>query len=422
MNNLPRDREGHYEKFRSNEPKTPLRRSTEWPAIGYEDQTWAGTPRASYGPAATRDNRLATTYESAVPAHIAELTPRLDSETLAEAEAATVELSRFDAELGSRVSAFAPVLLRSEAASSSQIENLTASARSVLTAELGAKTGTNAMLIAANTNAMRSAIDLADALSPSGIRELHAVLMASQPLHTPGQWRTEPVWIGTSSENPHGATFVAPSTERVPDLIEDVVRFSIRDDIPALVQVAIAHAQFETIHPFSDGNGRTGRALAQSMLRKRGVTRNVAVPVSAGLLGNIPKYHDALTAFREGNVAPIVCAFSEASERAVVNARQLVKDIDTIRNGWDSQVKARSNSGVWPLLDLIARRPVLDPVIVGKELGISPTNVYPLLHTLTEQGVLQKKAEHGSGVFWRSDEVLGAIDQFAARAGRRSGT
>jgi Fic family protein len=416
MNNQPRDH-----VVRSNGSKTPLRQTVQWPAIGYENQTWVATPRASYGPAATRHNRLETTYESAVPENIAHLTPQLDSETLTEAEAATVELSRFDAELGTRVSAFAPVLLRSEAASSSQIENLTASARSVLTAELGAKTGANAMLIAANTNAMRSAIELADALSPNGIRELHGVLMASQPLHTPGQWRTEPVWIGTSGESPHGATFVAPAMDRVPNLIEDLVRFSTRDDIPALVQVAIAHAQFETIHPFSDGNGRTGRALAQSMLRRRGVTRNVAVPVSAGLLGNIPKYHDALTAFREGDVAPIVRAFSEASERAVVNARRLVTDIDNIRNSWTSTVRARSDSGVWPLLDLVARRPVLDAVTIGRELGISNTNAYPLLKTLSEQGILRKKSEHESGVFWRNDEVLNAIDQFAARAGRRFG-
>ncbi|MBG6108372.1 Fic/DOC family N-terminal domain-containing protein [Frigoribacterium sp. CG_9.8] len=227
MSNRARDLEGRNNKFHSDEPKTPLRRSAAWPAIGYEDQTWIALPHAGYGPAATRDNRRATKYKSAIPAHIADLTPRLDSETLAEAEAATVELSRFDAELGSRVSAFAPVLLRSEAASSSQIENLTASARSVLTAELGAKTGVNAMLIAANTNAMRSAIELADALSPNGIRELHAVLMASQPLHTPGQWRTEPVWIGTSGESPHGATFIAPSMERVPELIEDLVESRI---------------------------------------------------------------------------------------------------------------------------------------------------------------------------------------------------
>lgn len=224
-----------------------------------------------------------------------------------------------------------------------------------------------------------------------------------------------------SGESPHGAEFVAPASDRVPALIDDLIDFSTCDDISSLVQVAVAHAQFETIHPFTDGNGRTGRALAQSMLRRRGVTRNVAVPVSAGLLGNVTRYYDALTSYRAGDPGPIVRAFSVASERAVSNARELVSEIDDVRASWNTRVTARSNSGVWPLLDLAARRPVLDAATVGRELGISPTNAYPLLHTLTEQGILQRKSVHNSGPFWRSDEILGAIDRFAARAVRRHG-
>lgn len=168
----------------------------KWPAIAHEPLSWAPSPRATYGPAASRSRK----YQAALPALIAELDAPVSAEVSAEAEAAGVSLTRFDAELGDRVASFAPVLLRSEAASSSQIENLTASARAILTAELGGKVGSNAMQIAANTRAMQAAIDLADELSPTTILGLHAVLMTSQPRQTPGAWRLEPVWIGQTTK------------------------------------------------------------------------------------------------------------------------------------------------------------------------------------------------------------------------------
>jgi Fic family protein len=358
-------------------------------------------------------------YRAAIPADIASRTPTVSSAVATRAEEAARELSRLDAELGVRVASFAPVLLRSEAASSSQIENLTASARAIFSAELGAKTGRNAGQIAANTRALEAAIGLSEAISPSTIATMHHVLMADQPRHTPGEWREEAVWIGTRSDSPVKADFVAPAYERVPGLIEDLVAFASRTDVPPLVAVAVAHAQFETIHPFTDGNGRTGRALAQAMLRHRGVTRSVAVPVSAGLLADVEGYHSALTAYRSGKLDDIVQAFADASLRAVGNVRQLVAEIDVIRSEWESRLHARPHSNAWRLLDILVRRPVLDSATAARELGVRQPNVYPPMRALTEAGIVQSKAEHDLGPFWRSDEILAAIDRFARRAGRR---
>jgi Fic family protein len=386
----------------------------EWPAIRYETVDWH--------PAVPISDSISVVphrYRAAIPAPIAGLMPALDPAVVAAAENATAELTRFDAELGHRVAAFAPVLLRSEAASSSQIENLTASARAIFSAELGARGSRNAELIAANTRAMSAAISLAENLNPDMIRELHRVLMAEQPRHTPGQWRTEAVWIGTQNDSPVGADFVAPVHERIPALIDDLVAFASRRDVPALVSTAITHAQFETIHPFTDGNGRTGRAVAQALLRNRSVTRNVAVPVSAGLLANVEGYHDALTAYRAGDPAPIVMSFASAAERAVANARRLVAEVDEIRKSWDSRLTARRSSNAWKLLDVIARQPVLNSVAAAEALGVKQPNVYPPLQALVEAGILKSKAEHKLGPFWRSEEVLAAIDRFAERAGRR---
>ncbi|MEE6281580.1 Fic family protein [Georgenia sp. MJ170] len=395
---------------------TPELPSGSWPAVAWEAQTWA--PSSSLG---TRADKVVfgAPYTSAVPPAISALTPRTDRHVTAAAEEATQELTRFDAELGSRVASFAPVLLRSEAASSSQIENLTASARAVFSAELGARTGRNAQLIAANTRALRSAIELWRHINSEAITQMHAVLMADEPRHRPGHWREEAVWIGARSDSPVGASFVAPHHSRVADLIDDLVAFAGRTDVQPLVSVALAHAQFETIHPFTDGNGRTGRALAQALLRYRGVTRNVAVPVSAGLLADVDGYHRALTAYREGDAGPIVQAFADASLRAVGNSRQLIAEIDTIRTDWRARLDVRRDSNAWKLLDVLAHRPVLDSATAARELGVKQPNVYPPLRALVEAGIASSKAEHRLGPFWRSDEVLAAIDRFADRAGRR---
>lgn len=391
-----------------------------WPPAAAEKLMWTSVYAEDFGHGLSSYLGGAHEYEASIPALIARATVDLPDDALAAAEEAGRELSRFDAELGHRVAAFGPVLLRSEAAASSQIEQLTASARAILTAELTGHAARNAAMIAANTAALRAAIDLADDITADAIAQMHAVLMAGQLQHTPGQWRTEPVWIGTSSQSPIGADYVAPRLERVPELIEDLVAFSRRTDIGALPLTAIAHAQFETIHPFTDGNGRTGRAMAQALLRHRAVTRAVAVPVSAGLLADVEGYHAALTAYRAGDPEPIVARFAEASLRAVVNARELVADIDSIASGWRERVRARSDSGVWRVLEVVARTPVVDAALIARELAIRPQNAYPLLRDLTEQGVLGAKAEHRVGTLWRSDEILHAIDRFADRAGRRS--
>lgn len=384
-----------------------------WPAVEPVEQVWQ--------PTSSLQRDLGRTYDASMPALIAGRTPAIAPETWALAREATHELTRFDAELGGHVSTFGPLLLRSEAASSSQIEHLSASARSVLTAEAGGKGGRNAVEIVANTRAMTAAIDLAGTISAENVLRVHAVLLKEQPRHTPGAWRTEPVWIGTRSDSPIGAEFVAPPASEVPELMDDAIAFASRSDLEPLIQIALAHAQFETIHPFTDGNGRTGRALAQAMLRHRGVTRSIAVPVSAGLLADLEGYYAALTAYRSGDLEPIVNALAHATSRAVHNARQLVSDLDQLRETWSDRLSARRSSNAWRLLDVLLSQPVLPAATAAQVIGVSRPNVYPPLRQLEAAGIAQSGRDHTLGdSLWRSDEVLAALDRFAARAGRRS--
>ena len=357
-------------------------------------------------------------YEAAVPPFIAERALRLSPTIAALARAAETELIRFDASLNGEISGFAPLLLRSEAAASSQIENLTASARAILTAEIGDTSKRNATEIVGNTRAMQSALALADELTTGSVREMHRVLMDGTN-HTPGEWRTEPVWIGTSARSPVGATFVAPAPGRVPALMEDVMAFARRDDLPVLAQVAVAHAQFETIHPFTDGNGRTGRALVQAMLRGKDITRAVTVPVSAGLLVDVGAYHDALTAYRASEIEPIVQQIALASSDAILNAKVLVNELRTTTGAWREKAAPRPESQLDRILAYAARQPVFTAAIAADHLGIAAPNVYPHLRKLTDLGILKQKSEYKIGQVWRADEVLAALDRFAERAGRR---
>ena len=383
--------------------------------IAYEKVRWepqgvrhASTALPKYG-----------TYHPALPAAIADLDLDLPPSVVAEAEAASHAITRFDAELGGEIAPFAAVLLRSESAASSQIENLTASARAIAEAELpGVRAKRNAEMIVANTIGMQAAVALSDTVNADAILTMHRALMAIDHRHTPGEFRTEPVWIGGGT-TPIGATFVGPRHDRIPGAIEDLIAFARRSDVPALPQIATAHAQFETIHPFTDGNGRTGRALVQAMLRNKGLTRQVTVPMSAGLLADTDAYFAALTTYRDGDAAPIVEQFTQASLASIANGRELVADLRGIRESWNDAITARSDSTVWKVADLLVRRPVVNAALLARELGIESTNAHRYLNPLTEAGILVETTSGPRNRVWRSPEVLATLDAFAERAGRR---
>lgn len=393
-------------------------KGARWPALTYESVRWSLPDDTSV----PRSRRAAHTgpYEAAIPVEIAGLEVPLSGDTLALADEASAEIARFDAELGADIAPYAPLLLRSESAASSRIENLTATAKAIALAELGDPTKRNASIIVANTRAMQAALALADDLDEQAILAMHEVLIGPSHPQWVGHWRGEQVWIGGSAHGPHGALFVPPHHERVPEAMGDLVAFMRRDDVPALVQATIAHAQFETIHPFPDGNGRTGRALIHSLLRAKRLTRMVTVPVSAGLLTDTDAYFASLTAYREGHPATIVELMAEASFRAVHNGRMLAADLTGIRLGWSEQITARRGAAAHRLADLLVRQPVVDSPLVQRELGVAATNANTAIAHLEEKGILAKVSGNHRNRKWAAAEVLAALDDFAERAGRRS--
>ena len=391
--------------------------ASTWPEVSYEARPWIRSDIAH----ASRRAKLAARgdYRASVPAFISDTMPLLPSDVHAHASDASQALTRFDTEVGQIAAPFIGILLRSESASSSEIENLTSSAKQVALAEVGAADSQNAKLVVANVRAMSSALELAENLDEPAILKMQEALLGESRPEITGTYRNQQVWIGGGSISPHQATFVPPHHERVPALMQDLVSFMRRADIPVLIHAAIAHAQFETIHPFPDGNGRTGRALIHSMLRNGEVTTNVAVPVSAGLLSDTRKYFDALTAYREGDVAQIVTVVADAAFLAVSNGNQLVEDLGRTRDDWDERLSTRRDSGASRLKELLLTQPVVSVKIVQELLSISQPAAQQAIDRFVEAGVLVKTSSARRNRFWAATQVLTALDDFGDRARQR---
>jgi Fic family protein len=243
---------------------------------------------------------------------------------------------------------------------------------------------------------------------------MHAALLERTNPDIAGRWRRQQVWIGGSDLGPHGAMFVPPDPSHVPAAIADLVAFIDREDVPVLAHAALAHTPFETIHPFPDGNGRTGRALVHAHLRQKGLTRNVTMPISAGLLTDTDAYFAALTRYREGDPVPIVDQFARAAFAAIGNGRLLVDELHAVRHGWDERVRARRGATPWRIADLLVHQPVVNATLVASELKIAPQNSYRSLQPLVEAGVLIEFTDKKRNQLWRAPEVLDAP------AGRRN--
>lgn len=310
------------------------------------------------------------------------------------------------------------MLLRTESASSSQIENVTAGAEALALATAGEKAGANAQMVAANVAAMQAAFQMSEDLGLDSIRAAHRALMTGHDYPSPGVFRVEPVWIGGSAPSPHTAAFVPPHATRLLAAMEDLLGYAGRTDVPALIQAAIAHAQFGTIRPFPDGNGRTGRVLVHAMLRAAGATRTMTVPVSAGLLTDTEAYFQALTAYRNGDPAPIVTRFAQAAFVGVANGRALATDLTETYTGWRDTLTARRHAAVWKVLPMLIRQPAITVRWVADHAHVSAPAAQNAIDQLLEAGIVTPAGANRRNRVWVAGDVIDALDAFAERARR----
>jgi Fic family protein len=306
--------------------------------------------------------------------------------------------------------AVARLLLRAEAVASSKIEGLEIGGRRLLTAQVAVAMGEDPSDVTAaevlnNIEAMQWAIDsLADAdrITVGHLLGIHERLLAGTRLEEhAGQLRERQNWIGGSSYKPCSAVFVPPPWERVRDLLEDLCAFCNDDGLPAIAQAALAHAQFETIHPFVDGNGRTGRVLIHVIARRRGLAPVVVAPISLVLATWSGDYVDGLTATRyrgdsssQDAVTGLdrwVGTFAAATSGAVADAELYERGVADVQRAWREALgRVRADSAVDLLLNALPGAPVVTVQSAASLIGRSAQAVNQAIPRLVDAGVLMQ--------------------------------
>lgn len=355
----------------------------------------------------------------------------LDGAVAADVAAAEAAIARLDVEATALVDteSLARILLRAESVASSRIEGLQVGARRLLRAEAARELGevpsdVTATEVLGNIDAMVFAVEQVDRDRPITedlLLEIHRRLLAGSRLEEHGgRVRTAQNWIGGSDYNPCSAEFVPPPPEAVEELLSDLVRFANDDALPVVAQAAMVHAQFETIHPFVDGNGRTGRALIHLVLRRRGMAVRVLPPVSLVLAAGSRDYVGGLTAARYGGRASGAEAqigmnrwighFAGACLRAVEDAEGFEHRAQQIEAGWRSELgRVRAKSAVDLLLRVLFGAPVVTVGSAADLIGRSFVQTNEAVARLVDAGILKQVTVGRRNRAFEAPDVISAF-------------
>ena len=380
---------------------------------------WPHDPTAHAPPS----YRRACQYRPFIPDTLSSLTLTLDSALAGIVSEAEHALHALNAR-GAALAPLARLLLRTESIASSRIEQLEMGVRELARAEArweaGVPAGPTAREILANIDAMVLAIDEAsqvDRVSVHEITSIHARLMEGGPQRRiAGRIRHLQNWIGGNDYTPCGAAFVPPPPDELPRLLHDLCDAINDDALPPLVQAALVHAQFETIHPFDDGNGRTGRALIQVVLRKRGVAPDYLPPISVILASNKERYIQGLTRFRGDDVNGWIEQFAIATARSAHLATAYLDAALAQQERWrgmlaSSAVAPRAGAAAWALIDILVAHPIISAPVATAVTGRAKAAIYQAIEQLQVAGVLLPLTRGARNQAWEVEGMLALIER-----------
>lgn len=353
---------------------------------------------------------------------------------ITDAEAAIQRLD-LDASSLTNSEGIARLLLRAEAVASSRIEGLEVGSRRLLHAEVAIALGdeprdVTAEEILGNINAMAWAVGVLGQraeILPADVLEIHRRLTIGTRLEEQGGVvRTRQNWIGGSDYSPCRAQFVPPPPDLVTPLLEDLCEFCNQDELPTIAQAAIAHAQFETIHPFADGNGRTGRALIHVLMRRRGLASRVLPPISLVLSTWSNDYVNGLTGTRylgipderpaHDGLNNWVALFAAAARRAVDDARLYEHRVAELQERWRAQLGVvRRGSAVDLLLGVLPGIPVMTVGTAAEAIRRSFQATNAAVARLQEAGILRAVRVGRRNRAFEAPELIDAFNDLERR-------
>jgi Fic family protein len=319
---------------------------------------------------------------------------------------------------------FVAIYVRQEAVLSSQIEGTQSSLDDVLQFEIdaaGKELPKDVEEVVNYVNAMNYGLDRIEALPLCLrlIREIHERLLAGVrgAERTPGEFRRSQNWIGPQGCTLANATFVPPPVHEMQTALDNLEKFLHDTTLPVLIHCGLAHAQFESIHPFLDGNGRVGRLLITFLLCERKVLHRPLLYLSLFLKVHRAEYYDRLMAVRidgnwEGWLKFFLRGIVEVSESATETARAITKLRESHRQLIGEKLGGRASLGL-RLLDYLFEQPLVSVPLVEKRLDCSFVTANRIVEQLTALDLLREVTGWQRNRRYRYDPYLALFDALA---------
>lgn len=349
-------------------------------------------------------------FAASNPPRLGSTTFELHAQTVDECATARLELavaSRARGGQGASAAGAGAVLIRAETLASAQVDGSRVTASELARGEVALPATRNARGARAAMEALAAHVEAAQrALGLGAIAAAHTAPSVTKGRRRAASYRTTQTWIGGSDLWPTGADYVPPSAEHVPALMDDLVEFCARTDVDPVTQAAVAHAQFLSIQPFQDANGRAARALINGVWRRRGLTQELVVPISAAIAGDRRRYDSAWRAYREGDANPMVSLVARHTARSVNVAAASADRMALLPLAWAEAARPRRGSASKRLIGLLAAHPIVTAAEVMRLTGASQASAYDAIVRLADAGVLRRLNASKRGSVWVAGDVI----------------
>ncbi len=316
------------------------------------------------------------------------------------------ELSKLDGFIKDKLKYFPMIILRSEALSSTQIEYYDSSYRNIASAQILETKDREANIIKNNLESLVFILENDIVISKEIIVKLNQIVLGDDNADI----RNIVNWIGSPSSIPQNAIYVPPHPSHLKENIDEFIKFCKRDDIHPLIQASFAHAYFETIHPFADGNGRVGRILIQLLLKEKGYLENLFLPFSIGLLKDKDKYIKSLDNFKEGNYEAIIEVMLESVLLVTPSIYEALNKLIKIKEEWIGRIVARSDALVWEILDELIYQPVISINYIKEKFNANDQAVRNNFELLEKYLIIKKIGDNKRNVLYEAIEIINVLE------------